>query len=110
MLIMAGLMLGMMRLILLGIILFSITVVFQLINLPCEFNASRRGRQILESTGLIAADEEQVVAKVLNAAAWTYVAATLTSVMTLLLLSIPGWVCWAAGVGEIDRGDHRLLR
>jgi uncharacterized protein len=83
-LIIAGLMLGMMRLILLGIILFSITVVFQLINLPVEFNASRRGRQILESTGLITANEDQVVAKVLNAAAWTYVAATLTSVMTLL--------------------------
>ena len=49
-----------------------------------EFNASRRGRQILQSTGLIGPDEEQVVAKVLNAAAWTYVAATLTSVMTLL--------------------------
>ena len=46
-LIMAGLMLGMMRLVLLGIILFSLTVVFQLINLPVEFNASRRGRQIL---------------------------------------------------------------
>jgi uncharacterized protein len=83
-LIIAGVTLGMMRLVLLGIILFSITVVFQLINLPVEFNASRRGRQILESTGLITANEDQVVAKVLNAAAWTYVAATLTSVMTLL--------------------------
>ena len=80
----AGLMFGMMKLVLLGIILFSLTVVFQLINLPCEFNASRRGRALLESTGLIGPDEEQVVAKVLNAAAWTYVAATLTSVMTLL--------------------------
>jgi uncharacterized protein len=83
-LIIAGVTLGMMRLVLLGIILFSIAVVFQLINLPVEFNASRRGRQILESTGLITANEDQVVAKVLNAAAWTYVAATLTSVMTLL--------------------------
>jgi Zn-dependent membrane protease YugP len=83
-LIIAGLSLGMMRLILLGIILFSITVIFQLINLPVEFNASRRGRQILESTSLITANEDQVVAKVLNAAAWTYVAATLTGVMTLL--------------------------
>ena len=80
----AGLVLGMMKLVLLGIILFSLTVVFQLVNLPVEFNASRRGRQILESTGLISPDEDQVVAKVLNAAAWTYVAATLTSVMTML--------------------------
>jgi uncharacterized protein len=82
-LIIAGLMLGMTRLILLGIILFSMTVVFQLINLPVEFNASRRGRQILESTGLVTASEDQVVARVLNAAAWTYVAATLTGVLTL---------------------------
>jgi Zn-dependent membrane protease YugP len=80
----AGLLLGMMRLIVLGIILFSLTVVFQLVNLPVEFNASRRGRQILQSTGLISTDEDEVVGKVLNAAALTYVAATLTSVMTLL--------------------------
>jgi uncharacterized protein len=80
----AGLVLGMMKLVMIGIILFSLTVVFQLVNLPCEFNASRRGRQLLESTGLIGPDEEQVVAKVLNAAAWTYVAATLTSIMTML--------------------------
>jgi Zn-dependent membrane protease YugP len=82
--VMAGLFLGLMKLVLLGIILFSLTVVFQLVNLPVEFNASRRGRQFLQSTGLISPDEDQVVGKVLNAAAWTYVAATLTSVMTLL--------------------------
>jgi Zn-dependent membrane protease YugP len=80
----AGLVLGMMRLIFLGVILFSLTVVFQLVNLPVEFNASRRGRQMLQATGLVGDDEDQVVGKVLNAAALTYVAATLTSVMTLL--------------------------
>jgi Zn-dependent membrane protease YugP len=80
----AGLILGVMQLVILGIALFSLTVVFQLVNLPVEFDASRRGRQILESTGVVGADEDQVVAKVLNAAAWTYVAATLTSVMQLL--------------------------
>jgi uncharacterized protein len=80
----AGLFLGLMKLVMLGIILFSLTVIFQLVNLPVEFNASRRGRQILQSTGLVSPDEDQVVGKVLNAAAWTYVAATLTSVMTLL--------------------------
>ena len=53
-------------------------------NLPVEFDASRRGRRILESTGAVSADEDAVVATVLNAAAWTYVAATLTSVMQLL--------------------------
>jgi uncharacterized protein len=80
----AGLMFGLVRLILLGIVLFSITVVFQLVNLPVEFNASRRGRQILRETGAISTDEDQVVGKVLNAAALTYVAATLTSVLQLL--------------------------
>jgi Zn-dependent membrane protease YugP len=79
----AGLLLGMLRLVLLGIILFSLMVVFQLVNLPVEFDASRRGRRILLSTGMISAQEEPVVARVLNAAAWTYVAATLTSVLTL---------------------------
>jgi len=82
--VMAGLLLGILQLILAGIILFSLTVVLQLVNLPVEFNASRRGRQILQSTSLISPDEDEVVGQVLNAAAWTYVAATLTSVMTLL--------------------------
>ncbi len=82
--VLAGLFFGMNRLILLGIILFSVTVVFQLVNLPVEFNASRRGRQILQSTGIISQAEDQVVGRVLNAAAWTYVAATLTSLLQLL--------------------------
>jgi Zn-dependent membrane protease YugP len=82
--ILAGALLGMMKLIFLGIILFSLVVVFQLVNLPVEFNASRRGREILLSTGLINVEEDRVVANVLSAAAWTYVAATLTGVLTLL--------------------------
>ena len=83
-LIAAGVMLGMFRLIVLGIILFSVVVVFQILNLPVEFDASRRGRQVLRSAGLVMVEEEPVVARVLNAAAWTYVAATLTGVLTLL--------------------------
>ena len=51
--VMAGLLIGMTKLVFLGIILFSLTVVFQLINLPVEFNASRRGREVLRSTGVI---------------------------------------------------------
>jgi Zn-dependent membrane protease YugP len=82
--VMAGLLLNLMKLVLIGIGLFSLTVIFQLVNLPVEFDASRRGRRILQSTGLIGPDEDAVVGRVLNAAAWTYVAATLTSVMTLL--------------------------
>ena len=82
--VMAGLVLGLMKLVVLGIGLFSLTVLFQLVNLPVEFDASRRGRRILQSTGIISTDEDQVVGNVLNAAAWTYVAATLTSVLQLL--------------------------
>jgi uncharacterized protein len=83
-LILAGLLVGMFRLIILGIILFSMVVVFQLLNLPVEFDASRRGREILLSAGLVSVEEERVVGRVLNAAAWTYVAAALTGVLTLL--------------------------
>lgn len=79
-----GFFLQAMQLILLGIILFSGTVLFQLVNLPVEFDASRRARAALLDSGLITPDEDQGVGRVLNAAALTYVAATLTSVLTLL--------------------------
>ena len=68
----------------LGVVLFSCVVFFQLVNLPVEFNASSRARQELVDQGMIAGNEEQYVAKVLNAAALTYVAGTLQSVMTLM--------------------------
>jgi Zn-dependent membrane protease YugP len=80
----AGIALGISGLVFLAVILFSLTVVFQVVNLPVEFNASRRGRQILQSTGIIRPEEDQVIGKVLNAAAWTYVAGTLTSLLILL--------------------------
>jgi Zn-dependent membrane protease YugP len=67
-----------------GIIAFATTVVFQLVNLPVEFDASRRARLALVGDGLITPDEDVIVKKVLDAAALTYVAATLTSVLTLL--------------------------
>lgn len=62
-----------------GIAAFSITVLFQMINLPVEFNATRRGRENLIQAGLVGEDEDKVLGKVLEAAAMTYVAATLTS-------------------------------
>jgi uncharacterized protein len=71
-------------LVLLGIGAFSLVVVFQLVNLPVEFDASRRARVALIDGGLITQDEDVYVKKVLDAAALTYVAATLSSVMTLL--------------------------
>ncbi len=70
-------------LILLGVICFAAVVFFQLVNLPVEFDASRRAREELVAHGIIAVNEEHYVANVLNAAALTYVAATLQSVMTL---------------------------
>jgi Zn-dependent membrane protease YugP len=71
-------------LLLLGIILFSAAVAFQLITLPVEFNASARARALMVSNGYITSDEEVGVRKVLNAAAMTYVAAALISVLQLL--------------------------
>jgi Zn-dependent membrane protease YugP len=67
-----------------GIAAFGLTVLFQLVNLPVEFDASRRARAQLVSGGLIAPQEEAEVGRVLNAAALTYVAATLTAVLTLM--------------------------
>ena len=69
-----------------GIVLFSCVVVFQLINLPVEFNASNRAKAQLVQLGIINAEELVYVKKVLNAAALTYVAATLQAIMTLLYL------------------------
>jgi uncharacterized protein len=71
-------------LVLLGIGLFSLVVLFQLVNLPVEFDASRRARIALVQGGIVTEEEDVEVARVLNAAAWTYVAATLTSVLILL--------------------------
>ncbi len=67
-----------------GLGLFAVVVIFQVINLPVEFNASRRARTILLEQGMVTAAEEKVVGKVLNAAAMTYVAATITAIMTML--------------------------
>lgn len=69
-----------------GIAAFSLTVVFQLINLPVEFDATRRGRENLIQAGLVGEDEDKVIGKVLEAAAMTYVAATLTSVAQVVFL------------------------
>jgi Zn-dependent membrane protease YugP len=68
-----------------GIAMLSTIVLFQLINLPVEFNASSRAKDLLQSTGMIASgDEARAMNRVLNAAALTYVAATLSAVLTLV--------------------------
>ncbi len=68
----------------LGIIFFSAAVAFQLVTLPVEFNASNRARDLMVAEGFITNDEERGVAKVLNAAALTYVAAALISLLELI--------------------------
>jgi Zn-dependent membrane protease YugP len=70
--------------ILIGIIAFSLTVLFQLVNLPVEFDASRRARLLLVRNGVVTEQEVVVVNRVLSAAAMTYVAATATAILTLL--------------------------
>jgi len=67
-----------------GVALFAGVVFFQLVNLPVEFNASNRAKALLVERGIVPQDEMPYVNKVLNAAAWTYVAGTLQSVMILL--------------------------
>ncbi|GFN30240.1 zinc metallopeptidase [Paenibacillus xylaniclasticus] len=67
-----------------GIIFFAAAVAFQLVTLPVEFNASSRARDLMIAEGFIRNDEERGVAKVLNAAALTYVAAALISLLELV--------------------------
>lgn len=69
-----------------GIILFSVVVLFQLVTLPVEFNASSRALKILEARGILYDKEVDGARKVLSAAALTYVAATLMAVLQLVRL------------------------
>lgn len=70
----------------LGIILFAASTVFALVTLPVEFNASNRAVKMLIDGGYVTHDEEQGVRAVLNAAAMTYVASAVTSLLSLLRL------------------------
>ena len=67
-----------------GLGLFAVIALFQLITLPVEYDASRRAKAQLLDLGLVTHQEETGVRKVLNAAAMTYVAAMVTAVMQLL--------------------------
>jgi len=67
-----------------GVLLFSGVVFFQLVNLPVEFNASTRGKQQLVELGIVNAEEMRPVKNVLTAAALTYVAAALQSLLQVL--------------------------
>jgi uncharacterized protein len=79
-----GLFLNILGFIFIAIALYSIAVLFQIVTLPVEFDASRRAKEQLTSTGLVAAQESTAVKSVLSAAAWTYVAGALAAVAVLL--------------------------
>ena len=70
----------------LGIFAFSLAVLFQLVTLPVEFNASRRAVQILGGSGMLYGEEIDATKKVLTAAALTYVAGTTSAILQLLRL------------------------
>ena len=71
-----------------GIIMFSLAVLFQLVTLPVELDASARAVRLLDAEGILAGDEVSGTRKVLHAAALTYVAAAATSILQLLRLVI----------------------
>ena len=74
------------KLFILCIVLISLALVFQLVTLPCEFDASRRANKILLEMGLITDDEHNGTRKMLIAAAFTYVAGLLSSILQVLRL------------------------
>lgn len=83
-LLLIGLLMGAMGLVKLGIYAFTAVVLFQIITLPVEFNASSRAIALLENGGYLSSSEVGPVRNVLGAAALTYVAAALTAVLTLV--------------------------
>ncbi len=85
-LIIAGFIFSSLNILYAGIIFFAASVVFTLITLPVEFNASSRAMVQIQELGLAQADESRQVKKVLNAAALTYVAAAIAAVLELLRL------------------------
>jgi Zn-dependent membrane protease YugP len=77
--------------VMIGIVLYSLAVLFQLVTLPVEFNASYRAIKVLNESGILYPDELEGAKIVLRAAAMTYLAASFAAIMTLLrLLAIAG--------------------
>ena len=101
-LLLAGMLLYSQPLFLVGILLFSLTTVFQLVTLPVEFNASRRAIETIEGQHLLDDEEIGGAKKVLRAAALTYVAALLMSALQLLR-----YVLIFLGRGNRRGGDRR---
>lgn len=87
-LILAGILFSIHPLITAGIVFFSAAVLFQIVTLPVEFNASRRALAILQDTGILGPTEGHSAKKVLRAAALTYVASAAAAILQLLRLII----------------------
>lgn len=86
--IIAGIIFSMPMLVTVGIVLFSAAVLFQLVTLPVEFNASRRALIILQDAGILGSTEGRGAKRVLRAAALTYVASAAAAILQLLRLII----------------------
>ncbi|HBY89890.1 zinc metallopeptidase [Ruoffia sp. FAM 24228] len=85
-LILIGLLFQLTGLVNIGILAFGLVVVFQLVTLPVEFDASKRALAILGDTGVFVQEEVPAAKKVLDAAAFTYIAATLSTALQLIRL------------------------
>ena len=79
-----GLLLASQGIVLLGALLFSIVLLFQIVTLPVEFDASSRAKRLAVEQGIVTAQERRGIERVLNAAALTYVAAAVSTLLTLL--------------------------
>lgn len=79
-----GLLMSKTPLLLVGAALFSLVLLFQVITLPVEFDASSRAKHLVLEAGIVDPDEREGIDRVLNAAALTYVAAVISSMLTLL--------------------------
>ncbi len=79
-----GLMLSWTNMVLVGAVLFSAVLLFQLVTLPVEFDASARAKKLVIEYGIVTSKEREGMDKVLNAAAMTYVAAVVSTLITLL--------------------------
>jgi Zn-dependent membrane protease YugP len=85
---MFGVFLQIQGLVLIGAILFSAVLLFQIVTLPVEFDASARAKRLAYEHGIVTPGERQGVSRVLNAAAMTYVAAAISTLLTLLYFLI----------------------
>ena len=79
-----GLFMASQNMVLIGAVLFSAVLLFQIVTLPVEFDATRRAKELVVAQGIISPHEREGVDRVLNAAAMTYVAAAVSTLLTLI--------------------------